>query len=140
FGVHTTSVHNDNHSLCWDNKGYAADFFEKEMRQNADAQDFIAAFAQGSAGDVTPNFVWDFKKKWTRGPYEDDFESARANGRLQYLHAKALYEKSLQGHQIQGGIDWGHIHVNFANVQADPEYAFGREDARTDSACHGLAF
>jgi neutral ceramidase len=140
FGVHTTSVHNDNHSICWDNKGYAADFFEKEVRQSADAAAFVGAFAQGVAGDVTPNYVWDTKKKWTRGPFEDDFESARENGRLQYTLAKSIYAKALDGHRLQGGLDWGHLHVNFANVQADPEFAFGQTDARTDSACHGVAF
>jgi neutral ceramidase len=140
FGVHTTSVHNDNHSICWDNKGYAADFFEKDIRQAPLAADFVGAFAQSAAGDVTPNYVWDAKKKWTRGPFEDDFESARDNGRLQYTLAKAIFDEVRNGHQVQGLLDWGHWHVNFANVQADPEFAFGRTDARTDSACHGVAF
>lgn len=140
FGVHTTSVHNDNHSICWDNKGYAADFMERELRQDPNAAAFIGAFGQGPAGDVTPNYVWDAKKKWTRGPYEDDFESARSNGHLQYRKAMQIYKEAENGHQVQGGLDWGLLHVNFANVQADPEFADGRTDARTDSACHGLAF
>ncbi|MBK9448446.1 MAG: neutral/alkaline non-lysosomal ceramidase N-terminal domain-containing protein [Bacteroidetes bacterium] len=140
FGVHTTSVHNDNHSLCWDNKGYAADFLEKDIRQTENGEAFIGAFAQGAAGDVTPNYVWDKKKKWTRGRFENDFESARDNGKMQYEKAKEVYEGALDGHLVQGGLDWGQLHVNFANVQADPEFAFGKTDARTDSACHGLAF
>lgn len=140
FGVHTTSVHNDNHSLCWDNKGYAADFWEKEMRAQPQSKRFIGAFGQGNAGDVTPNYVWDRKKKWTRGPFEDDFESARHNGRLQFELARQIYESSPSAHEVHGGLDWGLVHVNFANVQADPEFAAGNEDARTDSACHGVAF
>jgi neutral ceramidase len=140
FGVHSTSVHNDNHSICWDNKGYAADFLEKDIRQSPDGETFIGAFGQGSSGDITPNYVWDKKKKWTRGPFEDDFESARHNGRLQYQKAKSIYDSALSGHEVQGGIDWGLLHVNFANVQADPEFANGRLDARTDSACHGVSF
>lgn len=140
FGVHTTSVHNDNHSICWDNKGYAADYFEKDIRQTENGEAFIGAFGQGAAGDVTPNYVWDKKKKWTRGRFENDFESARDHGHMQYEKAKEVYDNALNGHLVQGGLDWGHLHVNFANVQADPEFAFGRSDARTDSACHGLAF
>ncbi|MBL0018412.1 MAG: neutral/alkaline non-lysosomal ceramidase N-terminal domain-containing protein [Bacteroidetes bacterium] len=59
---------------------------------------------------------------------------------MQYEKAKEVYEGALDGHLVQGGLDWGQLHVNFANVQADPEFAFGKTDARTDSACHGLAF
>jgi neutral ceramidase len=59
---------------------------------------------------------------------------------LQYTLARRIYEESLGAHMVHGGLDWGHVHVNFANVLADPEFAFGRTDARTDSACHGLAF
>ena len=141
FGVHTTSVHNDNHSLCWDNKGYAAEFLESEIRRTPQGEHFIGAFAQGAAGDVTPNYVWDSKKKWTRGPFEDDFESARHNGRLQYSQAKSIFESApTDGIPVLGGLDWGHLQVNFANVKADPEFANGNEDARTDSACHGVAF
>ena len=141
FGVHTTSVHNDNHSVCWDNKGYAADFMERELRAQADHADFIGAFAQGAAGDVTPNHVWDSKKKWTRGPFEDDFESARHNGRLQFRQAMQLHQAAdSQGHLVADSLDYGLLHANFAHVQCDPAFAQGRSDARTDSACHGVSF
>jgi neutral ceramidase len=141
FGVHTTSVHNDNHSVCWDNKGYAADFMERELRQKPETADFIGAFAQGSAGDVTPNYIWDKKKKWTRGFYEDDFESARHNGRLQCNQAMRLHQQAAaEGHTLADGLDYGLLHVNFANVQCDPAFVKGKTDARTGPACHGVAF
>jgi neutral ceramidase len=140
FGVHSTSVHNDNHSICWDNKGYAAEFLEDEIRKKSGNPNFLAAFAQGTAGDVTPNYVWDKKKKWTRGPYEDDFESARYNGRLQYDLASKIHANAPASHEIQGNIDFVHQHVNFANVLCDPEFTNGVENARTVSACHGVAF
>jgi neutral ceramidase len=140
FGVHTTSVHNDNKSICWDNKGYAADFMERDVRQAPNASRFLGAFAQGSAGDVTPNSHWDKKKKWTRGPFEDDFESARFSGRLQYEHARKIYDAAPHAHQVSGGLDGGLIHVNFSNVLCSPEFSNGQLDARTGPACHGLAF
>lgn len=140
FGVHTTSVHNDNHSLCWDNKGYAADFLENAIRKDSQSNDFVGAFAQGPAGDISPNYIWDKKKKWTRGAFENDFESARENGRLQFELAHSLFQKCENGHKVEGGIDYAHIHVNFSNVQSDPEFCNGRTDARTGLACHGLAF
>jgi neutral ceramidase len=141
FGVHTTSVHNDNHSVCWDNKGYAADMMERALRDQPQAEDFIGAFAQGPAGDVTPNHVWDSKKKWTRGPFPDDFESARHNGRLQWQQAQKIYAQAgAEGHVVRGGIDYGLLHVDFTHVACDPAFAFGKTDARSDLACHGLAF
>jgi neutral ceramidase len=141
FGVHTTSVHNDNHRICWDNKGYAANFLEREIRQNPSGNNFLGAFAQGAAGDVTPNHVWDRKKKWTRGPYEDDFESARHNGRLQADLAAELFEKcSDEKCLITGGIDAGLLHANLSNVHCNPEYSNGLKNARTGPACHGVAF
>lgn len=140
FGVHSTSVHNDNHSICWDNKGYAAEFLEDEIRKSSGNPKFLAAFAQGTAGDVTPNYVYDKKKKWTRGPYEDDFESARYNGRLQYELASDIHASAPEAHEVKGNIDFVHQHVNFANVLCDPEFTNGTENARTVSACHGVAF
>jgi neutral ceramidase len=140
FGVHTTSVHNDNHSVCWDNKGYAADFMERDLREKEDHADFIGAFAQGPSGDVTPNYIWDKKKKWTRGQFEDDFESARFNGRLQYKQALHLHHLAAEGHVLADSLDYGLLHANFAHVQCDPAFANGRTDARTAPACHGVAF
>lgn len=140
FGVHTTSVHNDNHSICWDNKGYAADFMERDLRQSSGNPDFLAAFAQGTAGDVTPNYVWDAEKKWTRGPFKDDFESARHNGRLQYQLARDIHREAVQGKPIEGPPDSALVNVNFANVACDPDFTGGRSDCRTGPACHGVAF
>lgn len=140
FGVHTTSVHNDNHSICWDNKGYAAHMLEKEIQQTEDGKNFMGAFAQGPAGDVSPNYIWDKKKGWTRGVSENDFESARANGKLQADHASRLYEKCAAGHPVTGGVDAGMLHVNFSNIHCDPAYTNGNLDARTGPACHGLSF
>ena len=60
FGVHTTTVGNDNRRICFDNKGYASEAFEKEkMDENPD---FSAIFAQGPCADVMPNFVWEGKR------------------------------------------------------------------------------
>ncbi|HHG86023.1 MAG TPA: hypothetical protein ENJ82_14845, partial [Bacteroidetes bacterium] len=140
FGVHTTSIHNDNRSICWDNKGYAADYLERDVQKQTNGKAFLGAFAQGIAGDVTPNHVWDRKKKWMRGPFMDDFANARLNGRLQYEHAAAIYDHAAKGHEVTGDLDWAHVHVNFANVAAAPEFANGKRDARTVPACHGVAF
>ena len=63
FGVHTTSISNDNLKICYDNKGYAAEYLEDELNKSGKTENFTAAFAQGECGDVTPNYVWDYEKK-----------------------------------------------------------------------------
>ena len=120
FGVHTTSISNDNTRLCYDNKGYAAAYFEQDIQQQTNNQQFIAAFAQDVAGDVSPNYKWDKDKKWMRGKYKNDFKSAQYNGKLQYQKAKdhcailkwqsdLIFQKSNhRGTHCQGGGDSGY--------------------------------
>lgn len=136
FGLHTTSVHNDNTKINADNKGYAARFLEEEIGK--DHPGYIAAFAQKAAGDVTPNFWWDKKKKWTRGPFEDDIQSAKHIGKLQYEKAKELHQQP--GETVQVGIDFALSHANFANITCDPEFTNNNPDAKTFLSCHGVAF
>jgi len=140
FGVHCTSVHNDNHAICFDNKGYAAQFTEETVRKDSGNKQFISAFAQSVAGDVTPNYIFDQKKKWTRGKFEDDFESAKYNGRLQCDKALEIFGSTHKGEEIFGNLDAALMYANFSCVTADAEFANGRDDARTGPACLGVGF
>ncbi len=139
FGVHTTSVHNDNTKINADNKGYAANYLEAEIGK--ENPDYIAAFAQKAAGDVTPNYVWNKKKKWTAGPKENDIESAKYNGKMQFDKALELHHQAAEnGETVQVGIDFALSHANFANVTCDPEFTDNHPDAKTYLSCHGVAF
>lgn len=141
FGVHTTSLSNDNHLICYDNKGYAAEYLEKYLNQNVAGQhEVITAFAQDAAGDVTPNFIWDKKKRWTRGKYEDDFKSARYNGHLQFEKAKELFEAAAQLPALKGEIDYGITYIDFSNIEIAPEFVGGRTGLRTVAAAQGISF
>lgn len=139
FGVHTTSISNDNHRICSDNKGYAARYVEESMMKKGHPE-FQAAFAQGPAGDVTPNWIVDRKKKWTRGKFEDDFESAKFNGRIQHDVAMEATDNAQGQSEIPTGIDYGLAFADFRNIIVDPEFAWDDKDARTGPACHGVAF
>lgn len=132
FGVHTTSISNDNHRISPDNKGYASILMEQGGA--------LAVFAQRKAGDVTPNHIYDPKKKWTRGRYEDDFESARHNGRMQFEHAAELFSKAGEKHPMRTEIDSMLTWVDFSEALVAPEFSHGGKDARTSPACHGVAF
>lgn len=99
FGVHCTSVSSFNQKIHHDNKGIAADLFEKNHPGT------IAFFMQSSAGDVSPNFIWDKKTKLMRGKFSDQYESAAFNGELQFRESeKIISNKSLaptmEYHQI----------------------------------------
>ncbi|MES2440748.1 MAG: neutral/alkaline non-lysosomal ceramidase N-terminal domain-containing protein [Verrucomicrobiota bacterium] len=132
FGVHATSISNDSHRISSDNKGHAAALME--------ADGVISVFAQRKAGDVTPNHVFDRKKKWTRGKFEDDFESARDNGRLQFEQAKKLAEQAANNEAAPLRIDSMLAWMDFAKATVDPGFSHGDPEAATGPACHGVAF
>lgn len=136
FGVHTTSLGNSINKISSDNKGYASMFFEEEVGNN-----FLGIFAQQIAGDVSPNLHGKPKDGWSKkGPHKDDIDNAKFNGRLQYYKAKEIWEDAIKEDALKSEIDYELIYVDFSNVKVDPEFANGREDAETDSACHGVSF
>lgn len=139
FGVHTTSLSNDNHRICSDNKGYAAKYHEEKVRRRKKDK-FVSVFAQRKAGDITPNYKWDRKKKWTRGKFEDDFESAKFNGNIQFEHAHDLFKEAKKGKDMPLQLDHVMTFVDFRKVIVDKEFACGEKDATTGPACHGVSF
>lgn len=139
FGTHTTSLSNDNHLISSDNKGYAAHYHEEEMKKHG-REKFISIFAQHVSGDVTPNFIWDKKKKWTRGKFENDFDSAKFNGNLQFEKAKEISEKAKTAIPLLPEIDYLKMNFDFRNIVCDPQFTNGKTDARTGPSCHGIAF
>lgn len=137
FGVHTTSISNDNHLISPDNKGYASTFFEQKYLQAN--PDFVAIFAQSACGDVSPNFVWDKQKKWTRGKFEDDFESAKYNGKLQFELADSIFSDNASLVEVRGEIVCVQNYVDFSNVQVNPAFTDGSEQT-TSKAVLGVPF
>lgn len=142
FGVHTTSLPNTNHKVCYDNKGYASAFMEDYYRRKT-GSDYMAVFAQGTAGDVTPRMVYNPVYPYQRGQWEgkfpNDIESAKYNGNLQFEKAKEIAEDG--SHQpITGEIDYELLFVNFSDVTVNPKFANGKVDAQTGPAAMGVSF
>ncbi len=142
YGVHPTNLPNTNNKLCYDNKGYASDFLEKDFAAKGHS-DYLGIFAQGTCGDVTPRVVYHpvypFQRGQWEGKFPDDIESAKYNGRIQYEKAKEITEK--QGFkELQGELDYQLMFVNFTDVTADPKFANGKTDAQTGNATMGVAF
>lgn len=141
FGVHATSVSNQNEKLCNDNKGYAASYFEEYLRKEHQVEQPMGIFAQEAAGDVTPNFIWDKKQKRLRGKYADDFKSAQYNGRLQFEKAKSLFEAAPeQGAMLEGELDYIQTYFDLGDSAVKPTFAQGRKDCRTAAPSVGMAF
>ena len=84
FGVHATSVSSFNIRIHHDNKGVAANLFESYY------PGCTAFFLQSSAGDVSPNFIWDKKLSRMVGKFSDQYESAAFNGEIQAREAQRI--------------------------------------------------
>lgn len=138
FGVHTTSLSNDNSRICSDNKGYAATYLEEKM--STLNPNFIGAFAQDTAGDVSPNFKWDAEKNWTRGKYRNDFKSAAHNGKLQFIKALELIEQAQNNNPLSNTIDYEIVYVDFSDIKIDWQFANGKKGLRTVPAAQGFSF
>ena len=78
FAVHPTNIIWTNHLISPGNKGYASLFTEQHFQKRG-RKDFLAVFAQGNAGDVSPIFT----PKWYEHmiPKDDQvlIEKSKAN-------------------------------------------------------------
>lgn len=93
FPVHGTAIHADHSVLHHDVQGVAARACELRAA-SAGHRDFVALFAQESAGDVTPNYRFDPRRGFMVGRFDDDFESAEWNGGEQARHAFRVFERA----------------------------------------------
>jgi neutral ceramidase len=140
FGVHATSISNDIAAINADNKGYAATYLEKHfMNLNPD---YVGAFAQGTAGDVTPKFIFNPKRHWQRGYWEgkfpDDVESAKYNGELQFKKALELIESENQQVVSESKIHCVLRYFDFSNLLIDTLYSHTSDVKKTSPSCIGM--
>ncbi len=115
FGVHCTSISSFNQRIHHDNKGIAAELFEKNHPGT------MAFFLQASAGDVSPNFIWDKKTKLMRGKFSDQYENAAFNGEIQFRES----EKIETNKTIIGEIEFHHVFLDMALEVAPPAHGVG---------------
>lgn len=140
FGVHATSISNDITAINADNKGYAGSYLEKHfLKLNPE---YVGAFAQGTAGDVTPKFVFNPKRHWQRGFWEgkfpDDVESAKYNGQLQFKKALELIESDKQLIVSESKIHCALRYFDFSNILIDTIYTNTSDFKKTSPSCIGM--
>ncbi|WP_374352203.1 neutral/alkaline ceramidase [Chitinimonas sp.] len=132
FATHGVSMHNSNPLVSSDNKGYAEQYVEKQVFGKQGQRDFIAAFAQGNAGDMTPNL-------WLNGngPTADEFENTRIIGERQAQRALQVFNSASE--VVSGPIDYRQQYVDMSRVSVRPEFAAGAVHS-TCPAAVGRAF
>ncbi|PNS19167.1 hypothetical protein CAC42_1903 [Sphaceloma murrayae] len=84
FAVHGTSMLGNNTLVTGDNKGLAADLFEKyARRQNSTDPSFVAGFSQSNVGDTSPNVLGAWCESGPQGGQQCDFKTSLCGGEAQ---------------------------------------------------------
>jgi neutral ceramidase len=133
FAVHGTSMNYYNKLISGDNKGYAAYAMEQEHETRYTGKpEFVAAFAQSNAGDVTPNLNLN-----NTGPGKTDVESTRIIGSRQARVATRLFDQAQEA--IRGPIEFRHEFVDFSRLEVAAEFT-GAGTRRTCPSALGYSF
>ncbi|GAA3341589.1 ceramidase CerN [Amorphoplanes nipponensis] len=130
FATHGTSMTQHNHLISADNKGYAAHVIEEEVQgvDWAHRGDFVAAFAQTNAGDMSPNL----RGGGAQGPTDDEFANTRIIGRLQADKARQLFDGATE--VLSGPIVARGRYVDFSAVPVAGAYT---PDGQAHRTCPG---
>ncbi|MCF2525849.1 neutral/alkaline non-lysosomal ceramidase N-terminal domain-containing protein [Yinghuangia soli] len=137
FAVHNTSMTNQNRLVSADNKGYAGYHWERVVSDvdylDRAPADFIAAFAQTNAGDMSPNLDLEAG----HGPTDDMFENTRIIGTRQSEAAAALAEKAPLADPFDLVLDHRITYVDMADVRVRPEFTGDGRPHRTSGPAGG---
>ncbi|MEC3975914.1 neutral/alkaline non-lysosomal ceramidase N-terminal domain-containing protein [Amycolatopsis sp. H20-H5] len=137
FATHGTSLTNRNLLISSDNKGYAALHWERDVEGGdylaRPEPDFVAAFAQTNAGDMSPNVGG----RPGSGPTADEFENARIVGLRQYDAAAKLMNEP--GVPVRGGVDHRLTYVDLSAVEVSAEFGADGRAHRTRGPIGGAA-
>jgi len=130
FATHGTSMTPSNHLISADNKGYAAHLVESGRFgvDWAHRGDFVAAFAQTNAGDMSPNL----RDGGAKGPTDDEFENTRIIGKLQADKALELFDNATE--VLSGPVAARGKYVDFGTITVAGAYT---PDGQTHSTCVG---
>ncbi|GAB3650357.1 neutral/alkaline non-lysosomal ceramidase N-terminal domain-containing protein [Streptomyces sparsus] len=137
FATHNTSMTGENRLVSADNKGFAAHHWEREVEHGdylADTPpDFVSAFAQTNAGDMSPNIHLDPADELA----EKQFENTRTIGLRQY--EAAADQLSDEGDRLAGGVDSRLAWIDLSDVQVRPEFTGDGRSHRTCEPAYGTS-
>lgn len=141
FPLHGTTVHSDHRAIHPDHKGLAAEQLDLLARTKLGAgSDFVSIFAQGAAGDVTPNVRPSAERGYHIGPCDDDFDSARFVAAVQAEHAAELLARAADVAALEPVLGASCLHSRLANAAVDDDLLDGlRPGETTGDAVVGIA-
>lgn len=135
FSTHCTSMTNENRLISSDNKGYAAfayEHLEHGVRYLDGTPDFVAAFAQTNAGDMSPNL----NLRPGSGPTENEFDNTRIIGERQYQAAK---DALAQAQSMSGPVDSMLCYIDLADIAVDGRFTPDGQPRHTATAAAGVS-
>ncbi|MEU7142746.1 neutral/alkaline ceramidase [Nocardia sp. NPDC046473] len=135
FSTHCTSMTNENRLISADNKGYASfsyEHIEHGVRYLDGAPDFVAAFAQTNAGDMSPNL----NLRPGSGPTENEFDNTRIIGERQYQASK---DALAQARSMGGPIDSMLCYIDLADIAVDGRFTPDGQPRHTATAAAGVS-
>ncbi|WP_197320871.1 neutral/alkaline ceramidase [Saccharomonospora sp. NB11] len=135
FPTHNTSMSGDNRLISADNKGYAAYHWERQV-EGVDylddaSPDFVAAFAQTNAGDMSPNL------DLAPSPTPEDRHRTAEIGLRQYRAAAAQLDRPTT--PVSGGLDAATVYIDLSDVTVRPEFTGDGREHRTCDPAVGAA-
>jgi len=126
FAVHGTSVHRNRKLVHSDNKGRAAVMMEEALSERGVAN-FVAVFAQGAAGDVSPNFRYFIGMIEKRGQFRDDFKSCDFNAQLQVNLAIRIFDAIREAQPLPRELNSVLMYGDLSQVQVDSDFVEGKQ-------------
>ncbi|WP_278264663.1 neutral/alkaline ceramidase [Nocardia sp. AG03] len=135
FATHNTSMTNANRLISSDNKGYAsyaAEQLEHGVRHLDGRPDYIAAFAQTNAGDMSPNL----NLRPGDGPTTDEFANTRIIGERQYDASKAAARQAVP---MTGSVGALLCYIDLADLPVDGRFTPDGAPRRTSPAAAGVS-
>jgi neutral ceramidase len=136
FAVHCTTMHRDFFAVHSDNKGIASLRLEAHFK-SLDAET-VVIFAQGAAGDVSPNFRKHWFKSEVRGEFRNDEKSCEFNAEIQSRYALKIYQdaKPIQCEPLESILRYH----DCTSIPIPPEWVGGKEGVTTGPAALGCPF
>lgn len=136
FPTHGTSLPNTNLLVSGDNKGYAAWSWErKQLGQDylAGQPDFVAAFAQSAAGDMSPNL----ELKPGTGPTDDPWRNIAIIGDRQKTAMQQAWKSATT--PITGSIRSIATYIDIGNISIDSKWTPDGKEHHTTPAVIGAS-
>lgn len=138
FASHGTVIHGGQTDLHPDHKGLSAHLLERHRATTC--PDYVAIFAQGAAGNVSPNFRWSEARQRMVGITDDDNENLQWVVEQQIALAENALSDARAAPPLTGKVRGRIRNADIANTTISTRFCRGLGAARSRPACLGSGF